>query len=287
MSKLIVTLTVMSLGGTTLWNDNSWLALLLTLFAGLSTGIGGAMALLSKKVNTRFLSLALGFSAGVMVYVSFMDILPKGQEALVKVHGPSAGSWMAIAAFFAGMAAIAIIDRVIPEDNNPHHPCPADQIDCPPEVPGEKGLQRMGILAALSIAIHNFPEGLATFAATLQDPQMGTAIAFAIAIHNLPEGIAVAVPIFYATKSRGKAFFYALLSGASEPVGALLGYLLLRPFFNDVILGLLFAFVAGIMVFISLDELLPTARAYAEEHLAIYGTMLGMAVMAISLLLFV
>ncbi len=271
-----------------MWHENNfWLALVLTLFAGLSTGIGGLIALVTKKLNTRFLSLALGFSAGVMVYVSFVDILPKGQEALVSVYGPIKGSWMAIAAFFIGMLVIAVIDRLIPEGTNPHHPCPPDQVGCPPEDQDDRGLQRMGVMAAVSIAIHNFPEGLATFAATLQDPQMGVAIAVAIAIHNIPEGIAVAVPIYYATKSRSKAFVYALLSGASEPVGAVVGYLLLRPFFNDAVLGLLFAFVAGIMVFISLDELLPTARAYAEEHLAIYGTMLGMAVMAISLLLFI
>ncbi len=145
----------------------------------------------------------------------------------------------------------------------------------------------MGLMAALAIAIHNFPEGLATFASALKDPKLGVAIAAAIAIHNIPEGIAVAVPIYYDTGNKSKAFWYALLSGISEPVGALVGYLLLAPFFGDTVLGLLFAFVAGIMVFISLDELLPAAREYGEEHVVIYGLVGGMAVMAVSLLLFI
>jgi ZIP family zinc transporter len=144
----------------------------------------------------------------------------------------------------------------------------------------------MGILSALAIAIHNFPEGLATFIGGLQDPALGMSIAAAVAIHNIPEGIAVSVPLYYATGSRKKAFGLSFLSGLSEPVGAIIGFFLLLPFFNDFIFGLLFAVVAGIMVFISLDELLPTAEKYGEHHLAMYGVVAGMAVMATSLVLF-
>ncbi|NLY53411.1 MAG: zinc transporter ZupT [Firmicutes bacterium] len=271
-----------------MWQSNVWFAFLLTLFAGLSTGVGGIVALLSKKANTRFLSGALGFSAGVMIYVSFVEILPKGQEALVASQGAVAGPWIATAAFFGGILTIAAIDYLIPESTNPHHNmCEPGALDCDPEpAVQDSSLARMGLLAALAIAIHNFPEGLATFASTLKDPKLGVAIAVAVAIHNIPEGIAVAVPLFYATGNRRKAFSYALLSGLSEPLGALVGYLLLAPFFNDTVLGILFAFVAGIMVFISLDELLPAARAYDQEHIPIYGLVAGMAVMAISLLLF-
>ena len=147
-------------------------------------------------------------------------------------------------------------------------------------------LMRMGLMSALAIAIHNFPEGLATFTSALKDPSLGIVIAVAIAIHNIPEGFAVSVPIYYATGSRKKAFWYSLLSGLSEPVGALVGFLLFSRFFNDVTFGVLFAFVAGIMVFISLDELLPTAREYGESHTSIYGLVSGMMVIAISLLLF-
>ena len=160
-------------------------------------------------------------------------------------------------------------------------------MDGKPEPKVDSSLMRMGIFTALAIAIHNFPEGLATFAAALSDPTLGVAIAVAIAIHNIPEGVAVSIPIYYATGSRKKAFVYSFLSGLSEPVGALVGYILLRPFFNDLVFGLVFSSVAGIMVFISLDELLPTAREYGEHHLAIYGFIAGMVVMAISLLMFV
>ncbi len=272
-----------------MWSNNVGFAFLLTLFAGLSTGIGGLIVLLSKKTNTRFLAGALGFSAGVMIYVSFVEILPKGQSALVEARGTSAGSWLAAGAFFAGIIFIGLIDFAIPKEANPHHNmgCP-ENIECPEQpLPKQRSLARMGLMAALAIAIHNFPEGLATFASALKDPKLGIAIAVAIAIHNIPEGIAVAVPLFYDTGNKKKAFWYALLSGLSEPIGALAGYALLAPFFDDTVLGLLFAFVAGIMVFISLDELLPAAQEYGEEHIEIFGLVAGMAVMAVSLLLFI
>ena len=146
---------------------------------------------------------------------------------------------------------------------------------------------RMGLFTALAIAIHNFPEGLATFAAALADPALGISTAIAIAIHNIPEGISVSVPIYYATGDRKKAFVYSFASGLSEPVGALLGYFVLRAYFSDTVFGVLFAGVGGIMVFISLDELLPTAKEYGEGHVAIYGLIAGMALMALSLLLFI
>jgi ZIP family zinc transporter len=146
---------------------------------------------------------------------------------------------------------------------------------------------RTGLFTALAIAVHNFPEGLATFVSALQAPSMAVPIVVAIAIHNIPEGIAVSVPIFHATGSRKKAFLYSFASGLSEPLAALVGYLILLPFLSDALYGMLFAAVAGIMVFISFDELLPTARAYGEHHLSIYGLVAGMAVMAVSLWLFV
>ncbi len=255
----------------------------LTLFAGLCTGIGSVMALLAKKTNTRFLSVALGFSAGVMIYVSMIDIFTKARESLVSALGQKMGSWVNVAAFFGGILFIALIDRLIPSGENPHE---VKRVETMNEEAGKTKLMRMGTFAAMAIAIHNFPEGIATFTAALKDPSLGIAIAAAIAIHNIPEGIAVSVPVYYATGSKKKAFKLSFLSGLSEPVGALLGFLILMPFFNDVLFGVLFAAVAGIMVFISLDELLPTAREYGEPHLSIYGLVAGMAVMAISLLLF-
>lgn len=258
----------------------------LTLLAGLSTGIGSALSLLTKRTNTRFLSVALGFSAGVMIYVSFVEIFMKAKESLTAALGEKPGTWATVGGFFLGILLIALIDKLIPQTENPHEVHTVEEMDGKSES-HKSNLMRMGLFTALAIGIHNFPEGLATFTAALKDPNLGIPIAIAIAIHNIPEGIAVAVPIFYATGSRKKAFQLSFLSGLSEPVGALIGYLILSHFFNDVLFGIIFASVAGIMVYISLDELLPSAREYGEHHLAIYGLLAGMAVMALSLLLFI
>lgn len=263
--------------------NNVLFAFLITLFAGLSTGIGSLIALFAKTTNTKFLSLALGFSAGVMIYVSMIEIFFKAEEGLITSLGENLGSWVNVISFFGGMLLIAIIDKFIPKAANPHELHKVE--DSENEEMKKSNLMRMGLFTALAIAIHNFPEGLATFIVALQDPTLALPIAIAIALHNIPEGIAVSVPIYYATGSKRKAFFYSFLSGLAEPVGAIVGYLILMPFLNDVVLGVLFAGVAGIMIFISLDELLPAAEKYGEHHLSIYGLVSGMAVMAISLLL--
>ncbi len=259
----------------------------LTLFAGLSTGIGSALAFLAKRTNTKLLSSALGFSAGVMIYVSFVEIFPKAKESLVAELGLVTGYWATVLAFFSGIIFIAVIDKIVPDFENPHEVHRAEEMDAEDRAAEFKKLYRMGLFTALAIAIHNFPEGLATFVSALKDTRLGMAIAIAIAIHNIPEGIAVSIPIYYATNNRKKAFVYSFLSGLAEPVGALIGYVIIAPFFNDIIFGVLFASVAGIMVFISLDELLPAAREYGRPHLAAYGLVVGMVVMALSLLLLV
>ncbi len=266
--------------------DNVLFAFGLTLFAGLATGIGSVIALVSHRSSTRFLSVALGFSAGVMIYVSMIEIFVKAQDKLVGAMGRIPGSWTTAAAFFGGILFIAVIDKLVPSDENPHEMHSVEEIEGAPKHDHYKSLHRTGIFVAIAIAIHNFPEGLATFIAALSDPALGVAIAVAIAIHNIPEGISVSVPIYYATGSRKKAFVWSFLSGLSEPLGALIGYLVLRPFINDIVFGALFAGVAGIMVYISFDELLPAAREYGEHHLSIYGLIAGMMVMSISLLLF-
>jgi ZIP family zinc transporter len=286
--------------------SNVLIAFGLTLFAGLATGVGSALAFFAKRTNTRFLSSALGFSAGVMIYVSMIEIFVKARDALTAAVGEPRGYWYTTLAFFAGMLLIALIDKLVPSFENPHETHEVEEMRstdaalagvqatmeeeasgravAPTDVKG--ALMRMGLLSALAIAIHNFPEGLATFTGALQDPALGLSIAVAIAIHNVPEGIAVSIPLYYATGSKRRAFLWSFLSGLSEPIGALVGYLLLSTFFNDMVFGLLFASVGGIMVYISLDQLLPTAEKYGEHHLAIYGLVAGMAVMALSLLLF-
>lgn len=264
----------------------------LTLFAGLCTGIGSAIAFFTNRTNTKFLALALGFSAGVMIYVSFWEIVRKANQALASELGSVTAEWVTVASFFGGMALIGIIDKFVPEYENPHEMHSIEEMEIgkralpKDELHNFDKLKRMGIFAALAIAIHNFPEGLATFTAALTDPALGLAIAVAIAIHNIPEGIAVSIPLYYATGDRKKAFLYSFLSGVSEPIGALVGYLILLPFFTPVVFGVLFAGVGGIMVFISLDQLLPAAREYGEHHHSIFGMVTGMVVMALSLLMF-
>ena len=255
-------------------NENVGLALLLTLAAGLSTGIGSAIAYFIKKPKIAYLAFALGLSAGVMIYISFMEMLPTA------IH--DIGELRAIAAFFVGIAVIALIDLLVPEHENPHEFAGLDE---PTAQPDSGKLMRTGLMTALAIGIHNFPEGLATFAATLGDVKLGVFIAIAIAIHNIPEGIAVSVPIFFATKNKNKAFLYSFLSGLSEPVGAIIGYAILMPFLSPVLLAALLAFIAGIMIYISLDELLPMAHRYGHGHLVIAGIVAGMLIMAISLLM--
>ncbi len=261
------------------------LAFGLTLMAGLATGVGSAMVLLTDKTNKKFLSFSLGLSAGVMLYVSFMEILPKAVDSLSGIYGEKQGNIYAVVGFFLGILLISLIDKFIPNNSNPHEIHTVEEMDGESEH-HKNDLMRMGLFTALAITIHNFPEGIATFISAVEDPHLGIAIASAIAIHNIPEGIAVAVPVFYATGDKKKAFLYSFASGLSEPIGAVVGYFLLLQFTGDSAFGFVFAAVAGIMVYISLDELLPAAHEYGEHHISIYGLVSGMAIMALSLIMF-
>jgi len=269
-------------------DQNFWIAFMLTAVAGLSTGIGSAIAFFAKHTHTKLLSYVLGFSAGVMIYVSFVEIFPSAINEFQQSFTPKKSLLYTILSFFGGMLIIALIDKFIPSFENPHEARSVEDMENSGKKNKQKNLYRVGIFTALAVGIHNFPEGIATFMAAYHNPDVGIPIALAIAIHNIPEGIAVSVPIYYATANRKKAFFHSFLSGLSEPVGALLAFFILMPFLTSAtagpILGVILAAVAGIMVFISLDELLPTAEAYGEHHVSIYGITSGMAVMAISLL---
>lgn len=257
-------------------------AFLLTLLAGLSTGIGGAFVFFAKTIDRRLLCVSLGLSAGVMIYVSLVEILHESAAMLSEVYGDKTGMLYAMLSFFGGILLIAVIDKLIPCEENPH------EMSCQVRPGAEDNrLKRTGLLTALTIAIHNFPEGMASFVSATQSMRLAIPIIVAIAIHNIPEGISIAMPIFYATGSRRIAIRYSLLAGLAEPLGALATYLVLLPFMSPVLQGVLFGVVAGIMVFISLDELLPSAQLYGEHHLSMYGLVLGMAVMALSLWLFV
>lgn len=267
-------------------------AAMLTFFAGFATSIGAILAFFSKKDNYFILSIGMGFSAGVMIYVSFMEILVKSRESFTNLYeNPITGEFLTIICFFIGIILTAFIDKVIPEDLNPHEPKSNNQLqelkpDTKSSLIRNSKLRRTGIFTAIAIAIHNFPEGFATFVSALENPTVGITIAFAIAIHNIPEGMAVSLPIYHATGEKKKAFWYATLSGLAEPLGAVVGFFLLLPFMGDATLAIVFGIVAGIMVYISFDELLPASRVYGNAHTTIVGISLGMFVMAISLVLF-
>ncbi|EOH9850488.1 zinc transporter ZupT, partial [Campylobacter jejuni] len=281
--------------------EQIFIAMLLTLFAGFSTAIGSIIAFFSRKDDLRVLSLGLGFSAGVMIYISFMEILPTALKDFKNYYNSHWAELLGLACFFGGILISLLIDKLIPEDVNPHEPkedlselkiCPLPQKgQNPPKFhPGEKlhqintkALKRTGIFTALAIAIHNFPEGFATFISSLDNLTLGIAIAIAVAIHNIPEGLAVSLPIYHATGDKKKAFIYSALSGFAEPLGTFVGALILLPFIGDLTLAISFAVIAGIMVFISLDELLPAAKTYDKAHDSLYGLIAGMAIMALSL----
>lgn len=243
-------------------------ALLLSALAGFSTIIGSFLGIVVRKPGPRFMALALGFSAGVMILVSFVELLQSGIQAV--------GFGPAHFAFFAGLVAMFLIDSLIPHDYMAEHNMPGGMHP-------RKNLARTGLFVALGIGIHNFPEGLAVFAGSLQSVRIGVAIAVAIALHNIPEGLAVSVPVYAATGSRRKAFLWSALSGMAEPAGAGIAALFLMPFLSPALLGYILSGVAGIMVFISIDELVPASQACGHEHLSITGFIFGMLVMALSL----
>lgn len=264
---------------TVLTSEAILTALLMTLIAGLSTGIGSLMAFFTKVTNTRFLSGALGLSAGVMVYVSFVELLPDAIHSMEHYASEKMAMFYVLLSFFGGMGLIALIDFLVPEDENPHE---IHNINS-----GANGkLKRTGMMLALTIGIHNFPEGIATFVSGLESLDIALPIVVAVAIHNIPEGIAVSVPIYHSTRSRKKALWFSIASGFAEPLGALFALAFLMPIWTPAVNAVCLAAVAGIMVFISFDELLPSSEEYGHHHFAIGGVILGMALMGFGLLLF-
>ena len=257
--------------------DNVMIGILLTLLAGLSTGIGSAISFFYKRTNTKMLSGALGLSAGVMIYVSFVELMPSGCQLLEKVYDAKTAELYTILAFFFGIILIALIDFLVPEDENPH------EVHTREDLKKMEALKRTGLMTALAISIHNFPEGMATFATALSDVSLAIPIMIAIAIHNIPEGMAVSVPIYHATGNRQKAFWLSFLSGMAEPIGAVIGFFFLLPFWSPTLNASLLSVVSGIMVYISFDELLPATESFGHHHIGIIGVVIGMAVMAFTL----
>lgn len=257
------------------------MALSVTTAAGLATALGSVLVLTAKAPNPRLLAFGLAFAGGAMVYVSLTEIMNKSIDSFTQAFDARLGFSAATFAFLAGVMLIMLIDRFIP---NPH-----ERLDPNSELlkhHSQDYVKRVGLLTAIAITAHNFPEGLATFFAMLESPTLGLPLAFAIAIHNIPEGIAIAIPVYFATNNKAYAFGASLLSGLAEPVGAIIGYLILAPFMSDAVFGAVFGVIAGVMVFLALDELLPAAKRYARGHETVYGLVAGMAALAISLVLF-
>jgi len=274
----------------------------LTLFAGLATGIGGLIAFFAKRTKPTFLAFSLGFSAGVMVFISFTEILTEAGHLMKQSYSNETAAWLTFLSFIAGIGLSAAIDKILPSEGNPHELKRVEQMNPgsrdpdKPEcqgrkqhrgghLPRDRKLMRIGTFTAIAIGVHNFPEGIATFMSAMSDITIGVSIAVAVAIHNIPEGIAVSVPVYYATGSKKKALMWSVLSGFSEPIGAIAGYFILTLFNTDISLGYVFGMVAGIMVYIAFDELLPAAHKYGKHHVAIYGLISGMIVIGLSLIL--
>ncbi len=256
-------------------------ALLLTTLAGAATVLGAASAFFLRRTNTRVLSVALGFSGGVMVYIAFVELLAGANRELRGVFGGMPGAFVSMGAFFGGMLVAAVIDRLVPEPVNPHETRSVEEMEQPRT--DYRPLRRAGFQFAAAIAIHKFPEGVAVFAASLGGLALGIPVALAMALHNIPEGLAVSVPVYYATGSRRQAFLYASLTGLADPAGALIGYLILAPFLDGTVLNIIYAAVAGVMVFVTFDGMLPMAQKYGEPHLTLYGLVAGMFLMALGL----
>ena len=254
-------------------------AMLITLFAGLATAIGGGIAFIVKKDNLKALSVGLGFSAGVMIFLSFTDILPEAGK-LLAVNFPNKYEWLVYGGFIIGLVVAILIDYFIPdhidtdEVLNPDAPCKH-----------QHKIKRAGLFTAVAICVHNFPEGLATFLTTTQNITLGISVGLAIAIHNIPEGIAVALPIYHVTGKKRYAMLYAALSGITEPIGAIVGLFLFSLFLPQIMIGMLMAAVAGIMIYLAFDTLLPLAREYGNWHLSMVGIVSGMLVIWVSLIL--
>ncbi len=255
-----------------MFDQRALIALLLSAIAGFSTMLGTLVIFFTRGKSEKLLSISLGFAGGVMLSVSFTDLLPNAQEFLTNFSGDKLGIFFGVFFLILGIVSAGALDRFIPhqsfdesENSRPH-----------------KNLFRVGVVSTVAIGLHNFPEGIATFMAGYEDIALGISITIAIAMHNIPEGISVAMPVYYATGSRRKAFRYTFLSGAAEPLGALLAFLIFKPFINDFLLGAIFALISGIMIYVAIEELIPSSRQYGFQRAALIATFAGICIMPLS-----
>lgn len=275
--------------------NNYLIAFILSTIAGLSTVIGGFVTFFIKQNSLKFLSFGLGLSAGVMLFVSLVDLYPEATE-LIKTQMGQNLTWLSILCFGIGMLIAVLIDFFVPDHiqasmftkqigANEQHTDSTDCIEDENAIISIGKIKRAGIITAIVVALHNLPEGLATFTLAAQDVILSLGVIIAIAIHNIPEGMAISIPVYQATHSKRKAFLYSFLSGMAEPIGGVLGFLIIKTLFPNLCVGLLFALVAGIMTYISIDTLLPLSKDYDTGHYSISGVVLGLIVIGITLIL--
>ena len=255
------------------------LGLFITFLAGMTTVLGGCFTFFIKKDNLKSLSFVLGLSAGVMIFLGLTEILTNSNELLYK-YFPNKAGWLVFLGFFIGVLVALLIDWLIPD--HIEEDLFVKQDEC---ISNSHRIKRAGLLTAIAISMHNFPEGLSTFFMTTQSVTLGISVALAIAIHNVPAGIAIALPIYHATGKKRLAIFYSFLSGISELIGAIIGLFLFQTFLPQFSIGLIFASVAGILVYISFDTILPLSKEYGDGHYSVFGIMSGMFVIWASLLL--
>lgn len=255
-----------------LFTDAAVRALLLSAAAGFATLLGALIILITKKKSEKLVTVSLGFAAGVMISVSFTDLLPNANTMLAETVGEKWGVLLGVIFLAVGILLAAGLDHFVPHQ---------EYDEATGEAP-HNNLFRVGVVSTLAIGLHNFPEGIATFMAGYNDMALGVSIAVAIALHNIPEGISVAMPIYFATGSKKRAFQYTFLSGVAEPIGALLAFLILRPFIRPAVLGALFGIVTGIMLYIAIEELIPSSRQYGHDRYALIATFTGICLMPLT-----
>lgn len=254
-----------------MFNDPAVRALTFSFLAGMSTLLGAVIIFFTKKKSEKLVTISLGFAGGVMISVSFTDLLPNANHLLTEYGGHKFGIIAEVVFLIGGVILAALLDKFVPHEAEEHG-----------DGKKHENLFRVGFVSTMAIGLHNFPEGIATFMAGYENLTLGISIAVAIAMHNIPEGISVAMPIFFATGSRLKALKYTFLSGIAEPLGAFLAFLVLKPYINDFTLGIIFALISGIMLYIAIEELLPSSRQYGFTKESLTAVFMGIALMPLS-----
>ena len=251
-------------------------ALTLTTLAGLSTGLGGLVVLLFKRPRARMMAFSMGFAGGVMLTVSLSDMLPHTVEAYSDTMGRFPAALASASLCVMGMLIALLLERCIPDEKELAARPDGHAARGTPAI--NPGALRSAMVTTAAIVLHNLPEGILTLFTSYASPTLG-------ALHNIPEGIAISVPVYYATNSRVRGALYALLSGLAEPAGALLAFFLLRSFISPLFLNGLIATIAGIMIYVSISELIPEGFSYGRRGYTVGGLVAGILAMSVGIYL--